>query len=288
MLPRLSHTISRTLPADAEFATDAVYFNEVESPLSHFILAHEALGHTESCRELRLRDALPNAQVTQQFTERVVFERKNGFGHLPILQPKVEYSKMGNSRLGHRRSRPLRHTRPSVAFGGNAGERATVSETVCWQAHRLRFPNGTVFTTRRVSAGAFSSRRSSSNSAQPSPPAAWSSTSAIPRTSSSIWSRQAWQRLGVTLDSAAKIPDVIVHYKAKNWLLLIEAVTSAGPVDGKRDGLQCDCFGLDCMTRCLRCRRGGLWTRRIRGSSSPLAACTHHRDEKWRNQEGMN
>lgn len=40
--------------------------------------------------------------------------------------------------------------------------------------------------------------------------------------------------LGVVLDSGAKIPDVIVHYTAKNWLLLIEAVTSAGPVDGKR------------------------------------------------------
>ena len=40
--------------------------------------------------------------------------------------------------------------------------------------------------------------------------------------------------LGVTLDSAARIPDVIVHHAAKNWLLLIEAVTSAGPVDGKR------------------------------------------------------
>ena len=40
--------------------------------------------------------------------------------------------------------------------------------------------------------------------------------------------------LGVILDSAAKVPDVIVHYTAKNWLLLIEAVTSAGPVDGKR------------------------------------------------------
>ena len=40
--------------------------------------------------------------------------------------------------------------------------------------------------------------------------------------------------LGVTLESAAKIPDVIVHLRAKNWLLLIEAVTSAGPVDGKR------------------------------------------------------
>ena len=40
--------------------------------------------------------------------------------------------------------------------------------------------------------------------------------------------------LGVSLDSAAKIPDVIIHDQDKNWLLLIEAVTSAGPVDGKR------------------------------------------------------
>lgn len=40
--------------------------------------------------------------------------------------------------------------------------------------------------------------------------------------------------LGVSIAAAAKIPDVIVHYTAKNWLLLIEAVTSAGPVDGKR------------------------------------------------------
>lgn len=41
-------------------------------------------------------------------------------------------------------------------------------------------------------------------------------------------------KLGVTLDAAAKIPDVIVHDTKRNWLLLIEAVTSAGPVDGKR------------------------------------------------------
>jgi hypothetical protein len=40
--------------------------------------------------------------------------------------------------------------------------------------------------------------------------------------------------LGVTPGHAAKMPDVIVHYTAKNWLLLIEAVTSAGPIDGKR------------------------------------------------------
>lgn len=40
--------------------------------------------------------------------------------------------------------------------------------------------------------------------------------------------------LGIILDSAAKIPDVIILDTKKNWLLLIEAVTSAGPVDGKR------------------------------------------------------
>ncbi len=44
----------------------------------------------------------------------------------------------------------------------------------------------------------------------------------------------ALEALGVVLDPAAKIPDVVIHYPKKNWLLLIEAVTSAGPVDGKR------------------------------------------------------
>jgi len=41
-------------------------------------------------------------------------------------------------------------------------------------------------------------------------------------------------RLGVRLDKHGKFPDMIIHYKEKNWLLLIEAVTSHGPVDAKR------------------------------------------------------
>ncbi len=41
-------------------------------------------------------------------------------------------------------------------------------------------------------------------------------------------------KLGVILDSAAKMPDVVIHDVKRNWLVLIEAVTSAGPVDGKR------------------------------------------------------
>jgi hypothetical protein len=42
------------------------------------------------------------------------------------------------------------------------------------------------------------------------------------------------KKLGVKIQAAAKMPDVIVHDTRRNWLLLIEAVTSAGPVDGKR------------------------------------------------------
>lgn len=35
-------------------------------------------------------------------------------------------------------------------------------------------------------------------------------------------------------DQHGKMPDVIVHYTEKNWLVLIEAVTSHGPIDPKR------------------------------------------------------
>lgn len=41
-------------------------------------------------------------------------------------------------------------------------------------------------------------------------------------------------RLGVAVDSHGKMPDVALHDVKKNWLLLVEAVTSHGPVDGKR------------------------------------------------------
>ena len=41
-------------------------------------------------------------------------------------------------------------------------------------------------------------------------------------------------RLGVEVDSHGKMPDVVLHFTEKNWLLLVESVTSHGPVDGKR------------------------------------------------------
>ena len=42
------------------------------------------------------------------------------------------------------------------------------------------------------------------------------------------------ERLGVKIDEHGKMPDVVVHLTEKNWLVLIEAVTSHGPIGLKR------------------------------------------------------
>ena len=44
------------------------------------------------------------------------------------------------------------------------------------------------------------------------------------------------KRLGVHVESHGKMPDVVVYHREKKWLVLVEAVTSHGPVDPKRRG----------------------------------------------------
>lgn len=46
--------------------------------------------------------------------------------------------------------------------------------------------------------------------------------------------RNRLQELGVTVDRHGKMPDVVLYFVKKDWLLLIESVTSHGPVDSKR------------------------------------------------------
>jgi hypothetical protein len=41
-------------------------------------------------------------------------------------------------------------------------------------------------------------------------------------------------KLGVEIDPHGKMADVVLYYPERNWLLLVESVTSHGPVDGKR------------------------------------------------------
>jgi adenine-specific DNA-methyltransferase len=50
----------------------------------------------------------------------------------------------------------------------------------------------------------------------------------------SIGEIAAFQALGVELDKHGKMPDIVVHVPSKNWLVLIEAMTSHGPVGVKR------------------------------------------------------
>ena len=49
-----------------------------------------------------------------------------------------------------------------------------------------------------------------------------------------VFDEEAFNRLGVTIDVHGKMPDLVVYSRDNNWLVLIEAVTSHGPVDAKR------------------------------------------------------
>lgn len=46
--------------------------------------------------------------------------------------------------------------------------------------------------------------------------------------------RNYLERFGVTIDTHGKMPDIVIHIKDRNWLVLVEAVTSHGPIDNKR------------------------------------------------------
>ncbi|MYB46962.1 MAG: restriction endonuclease [Cenarchaeum sp. SB0662_bin_33] len=46
--------------------------------------------------------------------------------------------------------------------------------------------------------------------------------------------RQGLEDLGVALEPHGKIPDVVIHDVRHNWLFLVEAVTSHGPINAKR------------------------------------------------------
>ena len=46
--------------------------------------------------------------------------------------------------------------------------------------------------------------------------------------------KSIFANLGITIDSHGKMPDVIIYFTANNWLILIEAVTSHGPINPKR------------------------------------------------------
>lgn len=49
--------------------------------------------------------------------------------------------------------------------------------------------------------------------------------------------------LGVKVNDHGKMPDVIIFYSERKWLILAEAVTSHGPVDAKRYGELQELFG---------------------------------------------
>ncbi len=49
-----------------------------------------------------------------------------------------------------------------------------------------------------------------------------------------FFDKERLAQLGVSVDNHGKMPDVVLHYVDRDWLLLVESVTSHGPVDAKR------------------------------------------------------
>ena len=49
-----------------------------------------------------------------------------------------------------------------------------------------------------------------------------------------VYERDYLAQLGIIVDEHSKMPDVVVYLESKKWLVLVEAVTSHGPIDIKR------------------------------------------------------
>lgn len=58
----------------------------------------------------------------------------------------------------------------------------------------------------------------------------------------SYFDEQLLHTLGVKVGNHGKMPDVVIYYREKNWLILVEAVASSGPVDGIRHAELSDLF----------------------------------------------
>jgi len=52
----------------------------------------------------------------------------------------------------------------------------------------------------------------------------------------SIFEKRQLAELGVHVNAHGKMPDIVVYLPDRNWLVLMEAASSHGPVDGKRHG----------------------------------------------------
>jgi hypothetical protein len=57
-----------------------------------------------------------------------------------------------------------------------------------------------------------------------------------------LFERDVFSSLGVRVDEHGKMPDLVVYLPARNWLVLMEAASSHGPVDSKRQAELAELF----------------------------------------------
>ena len=57
-----------------------------------------------------------------------------------------------------------------------------------------------------------------------------------------LFEREALASLNVTVDEHGKMPDLVISLPNRNWLVLLEAASSHGPVDAKQQAELADLF----------------------------------------------
>lgn len=58
-----------------------------------------------------------------------------------------------------------------------------------------------------------------------------------------VFEQEALAKLGVSVDQHGKMPDLVIYMPDKNWLVLLEAASSHGPVDAQRKTDLTELFG---------------------------------------------
>jgi hypothetical protein len=232
----------------SERLTEDAGFNEVKATLASFDFAHVALRQAQPFREFNLRKILLRAKLLQKLAEQLIRIEVLCFGHarripaligitqtgiLPGMKRKrvvlteqaVEQAVRDLCASGIVRAFPPPDARPPVAPDAEAGRRLK-GRLVCW-ADGGPFVWPRVRWARLVKAVVeeFCPRLARKGIVV---------FMADGEKEFALFKSRYLAKLGVTIDAAAKMPDVVVHDTERDWLLLIEAVTSAGPVDGKR------------------------------------------------------
>jgi hypothetical protein len=81
--------------------TDLAEFNQIESPIASFVLAHERLGLTQIFRQVLLAQSRGEARLTKQPLQLLVLRREDALWHALNTLQLTRNTKAGYPNMGY-------------------------------------------------------------------------------------------------------------------------------------------------------------------------------------------